>query len=88
MEIRLNEPTANNNPEVRLGLSKRLIWKLNYDETWVLHKIYTFFYGLAYQNLMKLSHKYHWHHMPPVYPNGDTLLYCEWCGLRKIVQKG
>jgi len=43
------------------------------------------FYGLFYQAIMKLSHKYNWHYAPPTYPDGDTQLWCKWCGFRQTI---
>lgn len=45
--------------------------------------IYYFFYRL----IMKVAHKFHWHYAPPIYPNGDTTLWCKWCGLRGVVKR-
>lgn len=36
---------------------------------------------------MKLAHKYNWHYAPPIYPDGDTMLWCKWCGFREVVCK-
>ena len=38
-----------------------------------------------YRTIMKIAHKYHWHYAPPVYPDGDTMLWCQWCGFRAVV---
>ncbi len=38
--------------------------------------------------LHKLAHKYGWHHMREVYPDGDTMLWCEWCGIRVVTKRG
>lgn len=40
-----------------------------------------------YRNLMKLTHKYNWHYMRPLYPDGDTMLRCDWCGISVIVER-
>lgn len=39
-------------------------------------------YYFFYSNLMKLDHRFNWHYAPPSYPDGDTVLWCQWCGLR------
>lgn len=41
-------------------------------------------YGWFYRNLMKLAHRYGWHKTRTCYPDGDTLLVCDWCGLRYV----
>lgn len=43
--------------------------------------------GLAYRVLMRLAHRFNWHYAPPVYPDGDTMLWCKWCGLRQVVAR-
>jgi hypothetical protein len=37
--------------------------------------------------LMRLAHRYHWHHAPPLYPEGDTQLWCKWCGFRQTIKR-
>jgi hypothetical protein len=49
--------------------------------------LYIKFYGFFYRIIMIVSHKYHWHHAPPVFPNGDIQLWCKWCGFRETIQK-
>jgi len=39
-----------------------------------------FFYRL----IMRIAHRYNWHYAPPIYPEGDTLLKCNWCGLHYV----
>lgn len=39
-----------------------------------------------YRNLMTLAHYYNWHHAPTIYPDGDTQLWCKWCGFRQTVK--
>lgn len=41
-------------------------------------------YGFFYRNLMKLAHRFNWHHTRTCYPDGDTMLVCDWCGLRYV----
>ena len=36
---------------------------------------------------MKLAHKHGWHQMRTCYPDGDTLLRCDWCGLSVVTQR-
>lgn len=45
--------------------------------------VYYFFYS----TVMKIAHKFNWHYAPPIYPEGDTHLWCQWCGFRQTVKK-
>ncbi len=40
-----------------------------------------------YRPLMKLAHRYNWHYAPPCYPDGDTMLWCHWCGMKYVKPK-
>lgn len=40
-----------------------------------------------YRLIMKIAHKYHWHYAPPIYPDGETQLWCKWCGFRETISK-
>jgi len=42
---------------------------------------------LAYRAVMKLAHRHNWHHMKPCYPDGDTMLWCHWCGIRIVTKR-
>ncbi len=42
--------------------------------------------GIVYRCIMKIAHKFHWHYAPPCYPDGDTQLWCRWCGFRQTVK--
>jgi hypothetical protein len=44
-------------------------------------------YRLLHRPVMRLAHRYHWHYAPPVYPEGDTQLWCKWCGFRQTVSR-
>lgn len=44
-------------------------------------------YGTLYRWLMKLAHRFNWHHTRTCYPDGDTLMVCDWCGLRCVMQR-
>lgn len=46
-----------------------------------------FYYGFIYRHLMKLSHRFNWHHTTTYYPEGDTLVVCNWCGIRAITKR-
>lgn len=43
--------------------------------------------GFFYRLVMRISHKYNWHYAPPIYPEGDTHLWCKWCGFRQTIKK-
>ena len=43
--------------------------------------------GLAYRLVMRFSHRYNWHYAPPIYPEGDTQLWCKWCGFRQTIKR-
>jgi hypothetical protein len=43
--------------------------------------------GYFYRLVMKLSHKFNWHHMKVCHPDGDTLLWCHWCGARCVIAR-
>lgn len=43
---------------------------------------------LFYKWLMTLAHKYNWHHATVCYPDGDTLFWCQWCGMRDVMVRG
>ena len=42
------------------------------------------YYKFIYRRLMVLAHRFNWHHTRTCYPDGDTLLVCDWCGLRYV----
>ena len=46
-------------------------------------------YGYLYQILMKLSHRFNWHHMKPnpYLEHGKIHLWCHWCGARSVLIK-
>jgi len=46
------------------------------------------FYPTLYRWIMQVAHYYNWHYAPPIYPDGDTQLWCKWCGFRETVKKG
>ena len=37
---------------------------------------------------MRIAHRFNWHYAPPIYPEGDTMLWCKWCGFREVVRRG
>lgn len=45
-------------------------------------------YGFFYQLIMRIAHKFNWHYAPPIYPEGDTQLWCKWCGFRQTIRRG
>ena len=42
--------------------------------------------GLLYRAIMRLAHRFNWHYAPPIYPEGDTQLWCKWCGFRQVIK--
>lgn len=44
-------------------------------------------YGFIYRFIMKFAHKHNWHYAPPIYPEGDTQLWCQWCGFRQTIKR-
>lgn len=44
--------------------------------------------GTMYRVIMRIAHKYYWHYAPPTYPEGDTQLWCKWCGFRQTIIQG
>lgn len=43
--------------------------------------------GYLYRFTMSLAHKFNWHYAPPIYPEGDTQLWCRWCGFRQTIKR-
>jgi hypothetical protein len=41
----------------------------------------------AYRVLMKFAHRFKWHYCEICHPDGDTLHWCHWCGLRWVEPK-
>lgn len=46
------------------------------------------YYKFIYRRLMKLAHRFDWHHTRTCYPDGDTLKVCDWCGLSCVTKRG
>ena len=44
--------------------------------------------GFFYRLIMRVAHRFHWHYAPPIYPDGDTQLWCKWCGFRETIKLG
>lgn len=44
-------------------------------------------YGWAYRTLMRFAHRHNWHHTVTLRPDGDTVVWCQWCGLRDVVER-
>ncbi len=42
--------------------------------------------SFLYTKIMRLAHKYNWHYAPPIYPEGDTQLHCQWCGFHATIK--
>ena len=45
------------------------------------------YYRFIYGRLMKLAHRFNWHHTTTTYPEGDTLVRCQWCGLASVIRR-
>lgn len=45
------------------------------------------YYLFIYRRLMMLAHRFNWHHTRTCFPDGDTLVVCDWCGLRQVVNR-
>lgn len=43
--------------------------------------------GFLYRLIMRIAHRYNWHYAPPIYPDGDTQLWCKWCGFRQTIKR-
>jgi len=43
--------------------------------------------GRVYRLVMRVAHRYNWHYAPPIYPEGDTMLWCQWCGFRAVIKR-
>ena len=43
--------------------------------------------GYFYRLIMRIAHHYNWHYAPPIYPDGDTQLWCKWCGFRAAIKR-
>jgi len=43
--------------------------------------------GMIYRTIMRVSHRFNWHYAPPIYPEGDTQLWCKWCGFRQTIKR-
>lgn len=48
--------------------------------------IASLFRRTLYQPLMRMARYFNWHYAPPLYPDGDTLLWCKWCGFRQQIK--
>jgi len=40
-----------------------------------------------YRWFMSFAHRHGWHKMDEFHPDGDTLLWCQWCGLRVVTKR-
>jgi hypothetical protein len=40
-----------------------------------------------YRLVMRFAHRFNWHYAPPIYPEGDTQLWCKWCGFRQTIKR-
>ncbi len=44
------------------------------------------YYRFIYRHLMRLAHRFNWHHMAVSYPENDKTLWCHWCGARYVIK--
>ena len=44
-------------------------------------------YWSLWRAIMKAAHYYNWHHTRTCYPDGDTMLVCDWCGMRDVIKR-
>lgn len=49
-------------------------------------RAYIAVYSFLYRTIMRIAHRYNWHYAPPIYPEGDTHLWCQWCGFRQTIK--
>lgn len=54
---------------------------------WRDSRVCVFVYSRLYRAVMRLAHRFHWHYAPPSYPDGDTMLWCHWCGFRQVTER-
>lgn len=47
----------------------------------------TLWYRTLYRPFMRLAHRYNWHHATVCHPDGDTLFWCQWCGMRDVMKR-
>ena len=48
----------------------------------------TIFYRIGlYRLVMRVTHRFNWHYMPPCHPDGDTMIVCHWCGARYVTKR-
>ena len=46
-----------------------------------------YLHGLVYRVAMRIGHRFNWHYAPPIYPEGDVQLWCQWCGFRQTIKR-
>lgn len=56
--------------------------KLMDDEDSKLGTFILFFYYRRYKYWQMFIHRFNYHHMELSHPDGETLAWCQWCGLR------
>ena len=59
----------------------------NRHSFWVGVKRFVMWRGYVYRITMRIAHKFNWHYAPPIYPDGDTQLWCKWCGFRQTIKR-
>jgi len=61
--------------------------KLGHDNGYGYPFMPSWICGYTYRLVMRMAHRFHWHYAPPSFPNHDTQLWCQWCGLRYTLPK-
>jgi len=45
-------------------------------------------YAFAYRSAMRALHRFGRHWFKRCYPDGDVMLWCHWCGERRVLAEG
>jgi len=78
-----HENSAVGPSELSAGLGKQLNRLTRQVKRWLFLYIWCRYF---YRHVMRLAHRYNWHYAPPIYPEGDTQLWCQWCGFRMTIK--
>lgn len=47
----------------------------------------TLWLSTLYRPVMRWMHRHHLHYLKECHPEGDTMLWCEWCGVRYVMPR-
>lgn len=64
-------------PTIAARLRARVSWAIG-----------SFYRRHLYRHIMRLAHRFNWHHtvtLGPLSPGGEYQVWCQWCGLRQTV---